>query len=60
MRRSRNLVSLCEEGADSSEMALLLKRMDYRRDSVKVLEGGFIQWDAKGYPTFKKETPDGE
>jgi rhodanese-related sulfurtransferase len=45
---------LCEEGGDSSEMALLLRRMDYRGDRVKVLEGGFIQWDAKGYPAFKK------
>lgn len=51
---------LCEEGGDSSEMALLLRRMDYRRDRVKVLEGGFIQWDAKGYPAFKKEIPDEE
>ena len=51
---------LCEEGGDSSEMALLLRGMDYRRDRVKVLEGGFIQWDAKGYPAFKKEIPDEE
>jgi rhodanese-related sulfurtransferase len=54
------LYCLCEEGGDSSETALLLWRMDHRRDRVKVLEGGFIKWDEKGYPTFKKETPDGE
>jgi rhodanese-related sulfurtransferase len=54
------LYCLCEEGGDSSETALLLWRRGYRKDRVKVLEGGFIQWDAKGYPTFKKETPDEE
>jgi rhodanese-related sulfurtransferase len=54
------LYCLCEEGGDSSEVALILRKMDYRRDRIKVLEGGLIQWDAKGYPMFKKETPDGE
>jgi rhodanese-related sulfurtransferase len=54
------LYCFCEEGADSSEMALLLRRMHYRRDSVKVLEGGLIQWEAKGYPMYKNENPEGE
>jgi rhodanese-related sulfurtransferase len=49
---------LCEEGADSSEMALILRGMDYRRDRVKVLEGGLVQWDAKGYPMIKQEIPE--
>jgi rhodanese-related sulfurtransferase len=52
------LYCLCEEGADSSEMALLLRQMNYRRDMVKVLEGGLIKWDEKGYPIFKKEVPE--
>jgi rhodanese-related sulfurtransferase len=49
---------LCEEGADSSEMALFLRQMDYRRDKVKVLEGGMIKWDEAGYPMIKTEAPD--
>lgn len=49
---------LCEEGADSSEVALMLRKMSYRRDSVKVLEGGLIQWDAKKYPMIKTEIPE--
>jgi len=54
------LYCLCEEGADSSETALLLRRMGFRRDGVKVLEGGLIQWDEKGYPMIKNEAPEGE
>jgi len=49
------LYCLCEEGADSSEMALELRRLDYRRDKVKVLEGGLTQWDAKGYPMYRQK-----
>jgi rhodanese-related sulfurtransferase len=49
---------LCEEGADSSEMALILRAMDYRRDKVKVLEGGLIKWDEAGYPMIKTEVPE--
>jgi len=52
------LYCFCDEGADSSETALLLRRMDYRRDNVKVLEGGLIKWDEKGYPVFKQEVPE--
>jgi|WetSurMetagenome_2_1015567.scaffolds.fasta_scaffold36999_1 rhodanese-related sulfurtransferase len=52
------LYCLCEEGGDSSEMALLLRKLDYRRDRVKVLEGGLIKWDEKGYPMFKQEIPE--
>jgi rhodanese-related sulfurtransferase len=52
------LYCLCEEGADSSEVALILRRMDYRRDRIKVLDGGLIQWDAKGYPMFKQKEPE--
>ena len=48
------LYCLCEEGADSSEVALMLRRMGYRRDRVTVLEGGLIQWDAREYPMVKK------
>jgi rhodanese-related sulfurtransferase len=49
---------LCEEGADSSELALILRRMDYRRDKVKVLEGGLVKWDEAGYPMIKTEVPE--
>jgi rhodanese-related sulfurtransferase len=48
----------CEEGADSSEVALILRQMEYRRDKVKVLEGGMIKWDEAGYPMIKTEVPD--
>jgi rhodanese-related sulfurtransferase len=49
------LYCLCEEGADSSEEALELRRLGHAWDKVKVLEGGLIQWDAKGYPIFKQD-----
>jgi rhodanese-related sulfurtransferase len=49
------LYCLCEEGVDSSEEALELRRLGHARDKVKVLEGGLIQWDAKGYPMVKQE-----
>ena len=49
---------LCEEGADSSELALMLRQMDYRRDKVKVLEGGMAKWDEAGYPMIKTEVPE--
>jgi rhodanese-related sulfurtransferase len=49
---------LCEEGADSSEVALMLRQMDYRRDKIKVLEGGMAKWDEAGYPMIKTEIPE--
>ena len=49
---------LCEEGADSSEVALRLRQMDYRRDKIKVLEGGMAKWDEAGYPMIKTEVPE--
>ena len=49
---------LCEEGADSSELALMLRQMDYRGDRVKVLEGGMAKWDEAGYPMIKTELPE--
>jgi rhodanese-related sulfurtransferase len=48
---------LCEEGTDSARMALELKRLGYDNDKVKVLEGGLIKWDEKGYPMIKQEIP---
>jgi rhodanese-related sulfurtransferase len=48
---------LCEEGTDSARMALELKRLGYDDDKVKVLEGGLIKWDERGYPMIKTETP---
>ena len=48
---------LCEEGTDSARMALELNRLGYDHDKVNVLEGGLIQWDEKGYPMIKAETP---
>jgi rhodanese-related sulfurtransferase len=49
---------LCEEGTDSARMALELKRLGYDHDKVKVLEGGLIQWDERGYRMIKTETPE--
>jgi rhodanese-related sulfurtransferase len=49
---------LCEEGGDSSEVALMLRQMDYRRDKIKILEGGMIKWDEAGYPMIKTEVPE--
>jgi rhodanese-related sulfurtransferase len=51
------LYCLCEEGADSSEEALLLRSLGHAWKNVKVLEGGLTQWDAKGYPMIKKDIP---
>jgi hypothetical protein len=33
----------------------MLRKMDYRRDKVKVLERWLVQWDAKNYPRTKAE-----
>ena len=52
------LYCLCEEGADSSELALILRQMGYRRDRVKVLEGGMVKWNEAGYPMIKTEVPE--
>ncbi len=49
---------LCEEGTDSARMALELNRLGYDSDKVKVLEGGLIKWDEKGYPMIKTEVPE--
>ena len=49
---------LCEEGTDSARMALELNRLGYDRNKVRVLEGGLIQWDEKGYPMTKAEVPE--
>ena len=48
---------LCEEGTDSARMALELNRLGYDNDKIKVLEGGLIKWDEKGYPMIKQEIP---
>jgi rhodanese-related sulfurtransferase len=52
------LYCFCEEGGDSSEMALELRRLGYPRDKVKVLDGGLTKWDEKGYPMFKQKIPE--
>ena len=49
---------LCEEGTDSAKMALELNRLGYRDNQVRVLEGGLVSWDAKGYPMFKQKIPE--
>lgn len=49
---------LCEEGTDSARMALELIDLGYGKESIKVLEGGLIQWDANDYPIVKQEIPD--
>ena len=52
------LYCLCEEGADSSEEALELRRLGHAWSKVKVLEGGLTQWDEKGYPMIKQKVPE--
>ena len=49
---------LCEEGTDSARMALELRDLGYDYDKIKVLEGGLIKWDEKGYPMIKTEVPE--
>jgi rhodanese-related sulfurtransferase len=46
---------LCEEGTDSAKMALELRQLGYSKESVKVLEGGLVLWDEKGYPMVKQK-----
>jgi rhodanese-related sulfurtransferase len=48
---------LCEEGMDSARMALELIRLGYDHDKVRVLEGGMVKWDEKGYPMIKTKPP---
>jgi rhodanese-related sulfurtransferase len=48
---------LCEEGTDSAKMALELRQLGYSDANVKVLEGGLILWDEKGYPMTKQPVP---
>ncbi len=49
---------LCEEGTDSAKMALELRQLGYSDDLVRVLEGGLILWDEKGYPMKKQAVPE--
>ena len=49
---------LCEEGTDSAKMALELRQLGYSKESVKVLEGGLVLWDEKGYPMVKQKVVD--
>jgi rhodanese-related sulfurtransferase len=48
---------LCEEGTDSAKMALELRQLGYSNENVKVLEGGLVLWDEKGYPMVKQPAP---
>jgi rhodanese-related sulfurtransferase len=48
---------LCEEGTDSARMALELIRLGYDHEKVRVLEGGMVNWNEKGYPMIKQEIP---
>ena len=49
---------LCEEGTDSAKMAIELRQLGYRNENVKVLEGGLVLWDEKGYPMVKQRIPE--
>lgn len=49
---------LCEEGTDSAKMALELRQLGYSNENVKVLEGGLVLWDGKGYPMIKQRIPE--
>jgi len=46
---------LCEEGADSAQMAIELKQLGYNEKNIKVLEGGLVLWDAAGHPMVKQK-----
>lgn len=39
----------------SNDAAIVLRRMGYK--DVKVLEGGFAEWELKGYPVVRGEKP---
>ncbi len=49
---------LCEEGTDSAKMALELRQLGYSNENIKVLEGGLVLWDEKGYPMVKQKVND--
>jgi len=49
---------LCEEGTDSAKMALELGQLGYSDDLIRVLEGGLIRWDERGYPMIKQVVPE--
>ena len=49
---------LCEEGTDSAKMALELRQLGHSNENVKVLEGGLVLWDEKGYPMVKQKVAD--
>jgi rhodanese-related sulfurtransferase len=51
------LYCLCEEGADSSEIALELRRLGYPRDKVKVLEGASPNGTPRDIPCLNKRYP---
>jgi len=48
---------LCAEGTDSAKMAIELLSLGYDREKVRVLEGGLVLWDEKGYPMVKQPIP---
>lgn len=45
---------LCEEGTDSAKMAIELLQLGYSEEKIRVLEGGLVLWDEKGYPMVKQ------
>jgi rhodanese-related sulfurtransferase len=49
---------LCEEGTDSAKMAIELVLLGYNQEKIRVLEGGLVLWDEKGYPMIKKPIAD--
>jgi rhodanese-related sulfurtransferase len=49
---------LCEEGTDSAKMAVELVHLGYSQEKVRVLEGGLVLWDGKGYPMVKQKLPE--
>jgi rhodanese-related sulfurtransferase len=58
MGRQIVIYCLCEEGTDSAKMALELRQLGYSNEKVKVLEGGLVLWDEKGYPMVKQKVAD--
>ncbi|MEW5883898.1 MAG: rhodanese-like domain-containing protein [Armatimonadota bacterium] len=55
--KTKSIVTYCSGiGCNlSNDAAIVLRRMGYK--DVKVLEGGFAEWELKGYPVVRGEKP---
>ncbi len=58
MDRQIVIYCLCEEGTDSAKMALEMRQLGFSDKLIRVLEGGLVLWDEKGYPMVKQKIPE--